>query len=142
MEKEEKVKQAQLLVINFVDIILEVLSKKWDEKKLSLAQIRLLVVLKRRKTATIGDIATRLHIGQSAASSLVDGLVKKELLFRADDPEDRRKAIVTMTPGGENLTGKQKGSEKQLSKWLAGMDENKLDSTIETIQGFMERMSD
>jgi len=141
MEKEEKLMQAQLLVINFVDIILEVLSKKWDEKKLSLAQIRLLVVLKRRKNATIGEIATQLHIGQSAASSLVDGLVKKELLFRADDPEDRRKAIVKMTPGGETLIGKQKGNEKQLSEWLAGMDENKLDNTIETIQAFMERLT-
>src|SRR5579884_1882402 len=45
---------------------------------------------------TIGDVATALQVRQSSASLLVDRSVKKGLLNRREDDEDRRRAIISL----------------------------------------------
>jgi DNA-binding MarR family transcriptional regulator len=52
---------------------------------------------------TIGDIAQALQVRQSSASLLVDRSVKRGLLDRREDPEDRRRAIVQLTDEGQRI---------------------------------------
>jgi DNA-binding MarR family transcriptional regulator len=51
----------------------------------------------------IGDIAQSLQIRQSSASLLVDRSVKRGLLERREDPQDRRRAIVHLTEEGQQI---------------------------------------
>ena len=74
MTHEEYVKQAQTLLRSFVQVLLTRLAEDWTDHGLSLAQIRLLLALGHIAPATIGQLAEHLHIGQSAASLLVDRL--------------------------------------------------------------------
>jgi DNA-binding MarR family transcriptional regulator len=55
---------------------------------------------------TIGDIADALQVRQSSASLLVDRSVKRGLLNRREDPDDRRRAVVTLTDEGQELLDK------------------------------------
>lgn len=52
---------------------------------------------------TIGDVAQALQVRQSSASLLVDRSVKRGLLDRREDPEDRRRAIVQLTDEGQSV---------------------------------------
>lgn len=67
----------------------------------------LLLLLIRGHTAyprvTIGEIAERLQINQSGASLLVDRCVKRQLVRREEDPDDRRRAILALTQQGQTI---------------------------------------
>jgi DNA-binding MarR family transcriptional regulator len=51
----------------------------------------------------IGDVAQSLQIRHHGASLLVDRSVKRGLLERAEDPEDRRRVHVWLTPQGQQI---------------------------------------
>jgi DNA-binding MarR family transcriptional regulator len=48
----------------------------------------------------MGELASRLGIGQSAATGLVDRLVEQGALERLPDPTDRRVVRVRVSPAG------------------------------------------
>jgi DNA-binding MarR family transcriptional regulator len=52
---------------------------------------------------SIGEIADSLQIRHHAASLLVDRSVKRGLLDRREDPDDRRRALVSLTPEGQRI---------------------------------------
>jgi DNA-binding MarR family transcriptional regulator len=54
-------------------------------------------------SVTIGDIADSLQVRQSSASLLVDRCVKRGLLERGEDPLDRRRAVISLTPEGQRI---------------------------------------
>lgn len=51
----------------------------------------------------IGDVAQSLQVRQSSASLLVDRCVKRGLLHRREDPDDRRRAVVSLTDEGQRI---------------------------------------
>src|SRR5436305_13284515 len=51
----------------------------------------------------IGDIAEAMQVRQSSASLLVDRSVKRGLLERGEDPLDRRRAILSLTPDARRI---------------------------------------
>ncbi len=50
---------------------------------------------------SIGDVAAALRIRHHSASLLVDRSVKRDLLYRREDENDRRRALVSLTPEGQ-----------------------------------------
>jgi DNA-binding MarR family transcriptional regulator len=52
---------------------------------------------------SIGEIATGLSISNAASAKLVDRLVRKKLLTREEDQEDRRVLKIKLTPKGLEL---------------------------------------
>src|SRR5579884_3756273 len=52
---------------------------------------------------TVGDLANALQIRQSSASLLVDRCVKRGLIDRREDPEDRRRVVLTLTKMGQAI---------------------------------------
>ena len=49
----------------------------------------------------VGDLAERLTIRHHSAVGLVDRLVESGYLVRRTDKEDRRRAVLSLTPAGE-----------------------------------------
>ena len=64
------------------------------------------------------QIARHLGIGEPTASHLIDRLVQAGLVDRSEDPMDRRRAIVRLSPAGEELIEKLLGWEEILGEWL------------------------
>ncbi|MDT7601322.1 MAG: hypothetical protein QOK26_3399 [Pseudonocardiales bacterium] len=67
---------------------------------LPMAQVELLLALRDRAPARIGELATRLKLAPNTISGLVQQLVEARLVGRGPDPTDRRVAAVTLTPAG------------------------------------------
>jgi DNA-binding MarR family transcriptional regulator len=55
----------------------------------------------RGEPVTVGDLAERLGIRHHSAVGLADRLVQSGYLVRRTDSEDRRRAILSLTPAGE-----------------------------------------
>ncbi|HEX6509520.1 MAG TPA: MarR family transcriptional regulator [Chloroflexota bacterium] len=52
---------------------------------------------------SIGDVAECLQVRHHGASLLVDRSVRRGLLSRVEDPDDRRRALVSLTPEGQQI---------------------------------------
>jgi DNA-binding MarR family transcriptional regulator len=66
----------------------------------TMSQGRVLMVVGHGPGCTMGELASRLGIGVSAATGLVDRLVERGVLERESDPADRRVVRVRMSPAG------------------------------------------
>jgi DNA-binding MarR family transcriptional regulator len=100
----------------------------WLRLDLSMAQFRALVVVSHRPGITVGEVGCQLSIGQSAASLLVDHLVRRGLLSRAEDQADRRRALLDCTPDGVALLAElRQGSRQNLREWLALLNDADLE---------------
>ncbi len=69
--------------------------------RLGFTQLAALYVLADGGTTTIGDLADTLGRSPSATSRLVDGLVKRRLVERRAEVEDRRQRSVLLTHRGQ-----------------------------------------
>jgi DNA-binding MarR family transcriptional regulator len=73
------------------------------ELRLGFTQLAALYVLADGSTTTVGDLAEVLGRSPSATSRLVDGLAKRRLVERHEEPEDRRQRLVALTQRGQAL---------------------------------------
>lgn len=76
----------------------------------------LLAIVRGHKTypgVTIGEIAESLQVRQSSASLLVDRCVKRGLIDRREDPDDRRRAVVSLTPEGQEILDQIMGANRR-----------------------------
>ena len=91
------------------------------ERGTTMAQLKALmaVTVAGEQGVTITSLGAVLAIGQSSASLLVEQLVKQGLVTRAADPADRRRAIVSASPEGEELADELRlGRRATFAEWL------------------------
>ena len=100
----------------------------WLKLDLTMAQFRALVVVSHRPGITVGVLGNQLSIGQSAASLLVDHLVRGDLVSRVEDVADRRRTLLNCTIAGELLLAElRQGNEQTLKEWLAELSPEELE---------------
>lgn len=74
-----------------------------NEASLTLPQMVALHTLHYAGPCTVTRLTDALRLSPSATSHLVDRLVERGLVDRAEDPEDRRQKRVAITPTGQAL---------------------------------------
>ena len=83
----------------------------WLDLQLTLPQLRVVFLVAHGKASSVTQIAQHLGIGEPTASHLIDKLVKAHLVSRVEDPEDRRRTQMRLTPAGEQLINNLLGWE-------------------------------
>ncbi|MEM6994606.1 MAG: MarR family transcriptional regulator [Myxococcota bacterium] len=73
---------------------------------LTLAQAMALTQLSERGPLTVSALQTAAGRSQAATSHLVEQLEQRRLVQRRVDPEDRRRRVVQLAPGGRNAVAK------------------------------------
>lgn len=73
------------------------------ELHLGFTQLAALYVLAEGRTTTVSDLADALGRSPSATSRLVDGLVRRRLVERRPESEDRRQRTLWLTQRGQAL---------------------------------------
>src|SRR5262245_66270316 len=66
--------------------------------RLGFTQLAALYVLADGSTLTVGELAEAINRSPSATSRLIDGLVKRRLVERQAEEEDKRQRILRLTP--------------------------------------------
>ncbi|MBI4495277.1 MAG: MarR family transcriptional regulator [Chloroflexi bacterium] len=108
---------------------------QWLHLELTMAQLKALMALSKGDGETVGSMADALEIGLSASSQLTERLVQHGLVERRDDPSDRRRALVHLSPAGEQLvTRLRQGNEERLRDWLARLEEADLQALVQGLR--------
>ena len=69
-----------------------------------------------------GDLASVLHVHPSTLTGVLQRLVDQRLLARADDPDDRRRAVLRLTPKGARANAVRRGTvETAVAEALSGV---------------------
>jgi DNA-binding MarR family transcriptional regulator len=76
---------------------------EWLMTDMTVAQLRVLLLLHTEGKSRMSSIAGTLGIAVSTATGIIDNLVKKELVTRSADAEDRRVVICGLSPKGQEV---------------------------------------
>lgn len=99
----------------------------WLGLDMGLGQLRTLVVLHRYGTQTVGGVADRMKVSNASASLLIDKLVRRRLVVRSTDPEDRRRMRVALSDKGESLMDRLRhANHDSLDTWLRRLSQEDL----------------
>jgi len=82
------------------------LSRKFDIPQ---AELRCLMLFLGERYLTVKSIAQKLDVAKSRVTKIIDGLLKKKLVERVEDPRDGRVKLITLTQEGQKKS-KQIGS--------------------------------
>lgn len=81
----------------------------------------------RHQSMTMSELAKKLEVGESAATAVVDRLVRQELVVRHDDPADRRVVRLTLSHAGQSMVTKlQATSLRKTARVLTVLSDEQL----------------
>jgi DNA-binding MarR family transcriptional regulator len=72
-------------------------------------QYRILEVLDASEPAAMGEIAQQSLIEAPTLTKIIDKMVAEALVYRAPDPNDRRRVLILTAPGGKALFKRLRG---------------------------------
>ena len=105
---------------------------EWLSSDLTLAQLRVLLLLHTEGPSRMSAIAQATGATLPTITGTVDLLVKKGLVVRRDDPSDRRLVITELSPAGKAMMGKMwSQGEEQMEKLLGGLSREELEKAKE-----------
>jgi len=96
------------------------------ERGITMAQLKALMAVTGADDngLTVTALGTALAIGQPSASLLVEQLVRQGLVTRTTDQADRRRAIVSASPEGEELADELRlGRRATFAEWLGRLSD-------------------
>ncbi len=75
---------------------------KMDARPFPQLQFRTLMWLRTHEGCRMSDLAERFHMSRPAMTACVQALVKRGLVSRQQEPDDRRVVEIVLTPAGIN----------------------------------------
>lgn len=113
-------------------------ANEWIHLDLSMGQLKTLMALASHQPATVSELADTLEVGKPTASVLVDRLVQLGYAARAEDPEDRRRTLVTTTAAGSDLvTSLRQGHIDRMVRWLEAIAPDDLDALTRGLEALV-----
>src|SRR5438874_13102901 len=101
----ERLRHVARLYGDAVGIIDALRIQAWSEDGLTVAQLRLLWVLRDEDGLPVGALADRLGVNPSTITGHVDRLVRQDLVRREEDASDRRIVRNYLTEAGNITVG-------------------------------------
>jgi DNA-binding MarR family transcriptional regulator len=99
----DSVERALAGYAQIVELMSAMRTPEFPDPHVTMAQMRVLMLLSAIGEARMSDLAHQLGIAPSTLSSLVDRLVEGGLANRHDDPRDRRSVLVALAPAGNRM---------------------------------------
>lgn len=100
-------------------------------------QGRILFVLWKKDNLTISEISKETSLAKNTVSIMVDGMVKKGILERNINPENRRQTIVSLTEYAKSIEEKYEDVSQQMNiLFYQGFSEKEQ----EEFEGYLERI--
>jgi len=106
------------------------------------AELKCLILFKGEKYLTVKGIALKLEVAKSRVTKLIDGLSRKGLVKRINDPEDARIRLISLSPKGKALVDEiEKFQEHLYQEILLQLEEperKNILTHLETLRSAME----
>ena len=122
-------------VMETVPLVMRFIRKEMRSRRgpaLSVPQLRVLTFLSHVPGAPLASVTAHLGVSRSTASAMIDRLVRRKLVNRAEDPQERRCVVLTLTPAGaRHLQQARDATCTRLAKVLAGLSAAELRQVTE-----------
>ncbi len=113
------------------------------EGRLTVPQYRILIGIRRGRPSQVSQIADRHGVSRPAMSRMVDGLVRRGLLKRIQDQDDRRQAQLVLTAKGDSQLDEVRSAVlARLATYmedLGGGDRESLSEALDRIESLFPR---
>jgi DNA-binding MarR family transcriptional regulator len=140
--KEALVQQILKLSEDIFRAIPITIPAEWLSMEITVAQLRVLLVLHVQGPTRMSSIASALDIALPTATGIVDNLVKKDLVAREADPQDRRLVICKLSPEGQTLiNGLWLSGQFQMEKLLEGLTSEQLEKAADVARILFDNVS-
>jgi DNA-binding MarR family transcriptional regulator len=73
---------------------------RYHGQPLSLSQLRVLNYLERCPRSSLSKVAEYLDVTRPTMSTMIDRLVQRGFVHRMEDPQERRRILLSLTPEG------------------------------------------
>lgn len=108
---------------------------------ISITQFHIVYALMERKSCSMVDLADALSIEKSKVSRTIDQLVKKNLVNRDIDPDNRRYSVVSLTSKGMKLTKDMNKSHNALfQKTLKNLSQSQKKAFLAAFDQFVQAL--
>lgn len=126
--RDELIEEALVEIKRTVGTLFRARVTNWLNVDITVPQLKaLFAVASCSELTTIGALAERLDVGVSAASHLVERLVQNGFVERSDDPQNRRRTLIELTPRGRELMSRLiEGDRSRMRAWLSCVDTPRL----------------
>ena len=115
---------------------------EWLSSDMTVAQLRVLLLLYSEGQIPMSSIASALGIAVSTATGVVDNLVKKGLVIRGADSEDRRLVLCKLSPQGEETINLMWTlGQSQMKALLQGLSLEQLEKAREVAEFLLANVS-
>ncbi len=123
------------------DIVVPTLTLDQVASDVTVAQLRVLIVLRHGGPSPMSSLAASARVVPSSATGIVDNLVGRGLVLREDDPRDRRRVICRLSPEGQKMVdGLWTWGRSQVENMLDGLTEEQLENSYEATEAFYHKM--
>ena len=105
------------------------------KSNLSMAQLKVLYFISRNPGTSLSQAADDLSVTRASASDLIDRLVKRGYVCRVEDPQERRKVLLSLTTQGQlSLDEASQFAQASLTDKLEGIELASIDRVIAGLQ--------
>jgi DNA-binding MarR family transcriptional regulator len=106
------------------------------------SQLCIMVVLAQDGSKSIKELAEQFSMSSSAATQIVDGLVKEKVLMRQVDKNDRRKISISLTvTGKKKLLQAKKLRAKAMAKYFDPLNDKELAQLQKLLEKIVEHFN-
>lgn len=110
--------------------------------KISTEEWALLLVLWSKGSATPSELSDETIKDRTTVTRLIDGMVRKDLVIRQENAEDRRRSDICLTPLGEGMKEKLVPIAMGLiTQATSNVPAEDIETTIRTLRAFTQNLT-
>ncbi|GGB58537.1 transcriptional regulator [Tistrella bauzanensis] len=108
-------------------------------EKIPLSTARVLGLLDDTQGRPMSDLADAVLVDPPTMTKMIDRMVSQSLVFRAPDPDDRRRVLIFMAPRGQELWQRvQPILAAQQARLEAALSPERLDRLTDALNALMQ----
>lgn len=97
------------------------------------------MIIGKAEEITPTALSKLINMEKGSLTALIDSLVEKKLAIRSNDPEDRRKILLSLTSEGiEHMKAIEEQSKQELLLMVANLDEKEVDQMHDSLKILVE----
>jgi len=129
---------------SLVDLIIELKKGCMEDEKqirilcnVSLAEYKAVMEIKAIERVTCNVLSKKMGLSPSRGSRIIDGLVRKKLLLRTTNPEDRRSFVLSLSSKGakikDDIERERNNCEKRIREKLSAKEFDLIKEGLELV---------
>ena len=102
-------------------------------------QTMAIMIIGKAKSITPTALSKLINMEKGSLTALIDSLEKKEYVQRLDDPDDRRKILLSLTAKGiTQMRMVEEQSKRSFAEMIKNLDESEIDEMYISLKGLVK----